>query len=479
MATRRIRSKKGKRRLIFSIMIGVLVTSSSGYLLWRVNLEETLGTVFIRAYNYNGGSGGSYGDVRYKDSSSGSTITVSAHRDTSPSNTSNSYSGTTIVAAKAATKSIPGYYVGVAKTTGGKYEVIQVKYGTPTPAPAPAKTSSSTPTPAPTPTPTVTTTEDTNLCDGGAWVESPPETTFFGSEFTISGYGQDSDGIDPTSVSITIDGEAVDNADASVNVSDSTKTDWVYAISGLEEGDHTVTVAWKDTEGLGGSDCTITSSFSIEEIPTNPNWGIEKTGTPVLNEGTTDDLDVVEILYIITITNTGDGEGFVENIVDTLDEKVKDSFLDSGSVTNSGEYLEGVITWSPSGEGVTFDPGESKTYQYKLVIPRESFGTYGNTVVATPTEGDPFSVTINVQATGSLVQTGIFEDASKSIAIGFGFLALGMLYMKFDFVKLAWNGVESGRTKIVKRIKQSKKESKKKKISSLRDKFESRFLERK
>jgi len=88
---------------------------------------------------------------------------------------------------------------------------------------------------------------------------------------------------------------------------------------------------------------------------------------------------------VITVTNTGDGNGSIVSIVDTLDSKVEDSFVIDEFLSTGGEYTDGVITWNFIGSDAIFDPGESKMYQYKLVIPRANFGGYGNTAVATPT----------------------------------------------------------------------------------------------
>ena len=475
MATRRVWSKKGKTTLIFSIIIGVLVTSGSGYLLWRVNREETLGTVFIQAWTDPNNDPEIGQDYSYWDSSSSVKTEIKAHKTVAQQSVPTKSSTATLSTAKAADPAPSGYYTGFAYDgSTGTYKTIQVKIGTSKASdPAPAKTSTPAPTPS-TPAP-VSPAEDPNVCDSGAWIESPPETITLGTEFTVSGYGEDSDGIDPTSVSIAVDGETVGSVDASVDNVDATKTNWDYTVSGLEEGDHTVTVTWKDTEGLGGSDCTLTSSFSVEEVPTNPDWEIEKTGEPVCIEGVTDDLDKVEIVYVITVTNTGDGNGSIVSIVDTLDSKVEDSFVIDEFLSTGGEYTDGVITWNFIGSDAIFDPGESKMYQYKLVIPRANFGGYGNTVLATPTEGDPFSTSLDIQVTANLVQTGLFDEASKKIVVGFSFLAVGMLYMKFDFVRFAWSGVEGGKLKIVRGIKKGRK----KRIFSLRERFEKRVVKNK
>ena len=116
-------------------------------------------------------------------------------------------------------------------------------------------------------------------------------------------------------------------------------------------------------------------------------------------------------------------------------------------MTEGGIFSNGVIIWDLSDAQMTFAPGESKLYQYSILIPRSSFGSYSNIVTATVKEGETFSASATVQTSCSLVQTGVFDDATKKIFLGFSFLALGMLYMKFDFVKLAWNGVQDGRKK--------------------------------
>lgn len=321
--------------------------------------------------------------------------------------------------------------------------------------------------------------EEENVCDGGAWTKQIPSEVEAGESVDIAGYGQDSDGVDPTSVSISVDGETVDDANASVDTTDSTKTNWSYTLSGLEKGSHTVTITWKDTKGLGGSSCTLASSFTVEQtVVTNPDWAITKAGIPECQEGETDELDKVLVSYTITVTNTGDGEGSIDNIADTLDGKAEETFIVDSSISSSGVYTEGIITWALSGESAVFSAGESKSYTYQLLIPRDSFGIYNNTVVATPTEGDSFSAVATINAgctTEDVPQTGIWDDAGRKIFIGFGFLALGMLYMKFDFVKLAWNGVRDGK----KSLNRSFERNRIKRIFTGREKFEKKIVRKK
>ncbi len=305
-----------------------------------------------------------------------------------------------------------------------------------------------------------------NVCDGGGWITEIPEIIEYGKSVKISGYGQDSDGVDPSSVTVTINSESVSGIETAVDSTDATKTNWSYTIAGLEAGSYTLAVAWKDNNGIGGSSCMLTDTFTVSKTTTS--WQISKAGTPACEEGSTDDLDEVQISYVVTVTNKGTNEGILEKIVDTLDSKIQETFLVSGSITGGGIYSNGAIIWDLSDEQMTFASGESKTYQYTMLIPRNSFGSYSNIVTATTKENDTFTASATVQTSCSLVQTGILDDATKKIFLGFGFLALGMLYMKFDFIKLAWNGVQDGKMK----RSRSKEISKVKKIFKSREKFE-------
>jgi hypothetical protein len=536
---RRVLSKKGKTLLIISIIVGVLVIGGSGYLLWRINQEEKLSSEDAEAKPYIESDTDQYkseDDPRGEDQQGGDEegkqfdswikellnlekeaeeeatprggeciqgsdcpacewpgvgyCGCSAHED-QPADTTpppgicgcrNPNNFTCGLACGSITKCSPpacpdGWEsCGVSGDSGISGEGCVAKTSCDT-ACTNCKNKSvvkryckEIP-------------EEQNTCDGGGWTKQIPSKVQKGQSIEIAGYGEDSDGIDPTSVSISVDGESVDDANAKVDSTDTTKTNWDYTLTGLEEGDHTVTISWKDNEGLGGSDCTLTATFSVEAIETNPDWNISKVGTPVCVEGEEDALDTVEVAYVITIKNTGDGEGTIEDIVDSLDSKVEESFVSEDSITQEGTYASGEITWDPSGEDATFDAGESKTYAYEIVIPRDSFGTYENIVIATPTEGDSFSATAEIGADCTTTEeeeeeevpdTGIFDEAGKKIAIGFAFLTVGMLYMKFDFVKLAWQGVEGSKKRIEKGIKRSKK----RKISNLRDRFERKIFKK-
>jgi hypothetical protein len=100
-----------------------------------------------------------------------------------------------------------------------------------------------------------------NTCEGGGWTRSP--SSFAEDEsYTISGYGEDADGIDSSSIDVKIDGTSISSYKISKEADD-TRTDWSTTLSGLSAGTHTVVVTWEDSEGEGGDDCTVSSTFTV------------------------------------------------------------------------------------------------------------------------------------------------------------------------------------------------------------------------
>ena len=313
--------------------------------------------------------------------------------------------------------------------------------------------------------------KELDTCDGGGWTNQPTSVEE-GGKISFAGYGEDTGGIDSESIVIEIDGNEV-NQGSIVLTEEETITNWSVTASGFSEGDHSVEVSWADNEGNTGDECSLTASFTVTpEEKTNPDWEIAKTGTPSCQEGETDDLDYVEVIYSITVTNSGEGEGNIIKIADNLDDKVEEAFLDESSITSGAEYSDGELVWDFGEEGITFDARESRMYSYKVSVPRESFGIYTNTVTATPSEGDSFSANAVIQAncstTEEIPDTGLFEDPSTKIYLGLCLLGFGMLYMKFDFFQLMFNFVETGKKKrvLTQRIKERKK------IISVRKSFE-------
>ena len=103
-----------------------------------------------------------------------------------------------------------------------------------------------------------------NTCEGGNWVRRP--TTFVEDEtFTISGYGEDTDGINANSIDVKIDGTSISGHKISKE-EDGDRTDWSTTLSDLSVGSHTIVVTWEDDEGKGGDDCTLTSTFTVSAV---------------------------------------------------------------------------------------------------------------------------------------------------------------------------------------------------------------------
>ena len=136
-----------------------------------------------------------------------------------------------------------------------------------------------------------------------------------------------------------------------------------------------------------------------------------------------------ELLYTITVSNTGTGVGQISKIEDTLDTKIVTAGIVPTDITEGGSYLGGKITWLFSSP-LTISPGETKVYSYKMMIDKSHFGIYANTVVLTPVSGDPIQATATINAdciitVPTVPQTGIFDSTVGRIAGGFGLIVLG------------------------------------------------------
>ena len=133
-----------------------------------------------------------------------------------------------------------------------------------------------------------------------------------------------------------------------------------------------------------------------------------------------------QLIYTITVTNTGDGIGKVRQIEDVLDSKIVTAGIVPSDITGGGVYSSGKILWSftPSLE---IPSGTTLTYSYKLVILKDNFGTYDNTVTLTPESGDTIQATANIEADCiiTIPQTGIFDSTLGRISVGFVLLLLG------------------------------------------------------
>lgn len=173
------------------------------------------------------------------------------------------------------------------------------------------------------------------------------------------------------------------------------------------------------------------------EEPKPPVWTIEKEGSPACYEGKETYADIV---YKITVKNTGTGKGEIDKVVDTPDQKVLENWIYPNSIKpTSGSYVNGKITWTLTGEEKTLQPGESKEFVYSVNVPQTGFGTITNEAELYPEDGDV--VTVNNQesvmcGSGPLPETGLFDSTMAKVGIGLVLISLSGLYFY-------WGGTDS------------------------------------
>lgn len=253
----------------------------------------------------------------------------------------------------------------------------------------------------------------TNVCDAGAWVTRPTGNMSFTSDISYSATATDSNGIDLDSISVKLCTGTVTTCTTGQTLSPTkTGSSSPITISGvlssaaqrLAAGTYTMTITWKDSLGVTGTNCTLTTTFTVLPQETNPNWDITKGVVGLcIDEGTENPKS--ELTYTITVRNTGDGAGTISKIEDVLDAKVLASFVQSG-ITAPGVFTDGKIIWSyPSPNELSIAAGATKTFTYKLVIDKDHFGTYANEVTLTPVGSTAIKATANILADCDVAQS--------------------------------------------------------------------------
>jgi hypothetical protein len=206
-------------------------------------------------------------------------------------------------------------------------------------------------------------------------------------------------------------------------------------------------MSWKDKKGATSDNCNLTTTFTVLPQQTNPNWNITKNVVEKCIDENTEN-PKAELAYTVVVTNTGDGSGTISRIEDFLDSKVQARFLSVSSITSPGTYTEGNILWNYASAPLSFTPGQSRTYTYKIVVTSEFFDTYANTVKLTPVGSDMIMATANITAdceiyvppvvppetppetpetpeSPTVPQTGIFDSTVSRIMGGFVLVLLG------------------------------------------------------
>ncbi len=204
---------------------------------------------------------------------------------------------------------------------------------------------------------------------------------------------------------------------------------------------------WADWREWAGdydfNDYFLMVSYAVEEPIPTPNLTVNKS---VVESCTDEDTSnpTAELAYTIAVTNTGGADGEFSKIEDVLDSKVEDSFVQVSSITGGGTYADGKIVWDGN---TTVKAGESISYTYTLVVDKDSFDTYSNTVTLTTgseTKTDKATITADcviteepeepeepevpeVPTEGEVPQTGIFDSTAGRILAGVSLVVIGAL----------------------------------------------------
>lgn len=292
----------------------------------------------------------------------------------------------------------------------------------------------------------------TNVCDGGS-LTTPTNSADYkvGDVVQVKGYAFDTDGIDKTKVVVKVDGAVVGNANvvdhacASVSA-DSICTaaagkpavDFTYNYTVTTAGVHTFDVTWVDTKGLGGASCQGNRNITAN-IQGNPSWEISKTGSSICIDETAG-AQKARVDYTIVVKNVGSLAGQLSGLLDTLDSKVQDSFVQMGTVTPDGLLSGGKLSWDVSGAMGQFGVNEQKTFKYSLEVPQSAFGTYTNTVKATPDSGDAFQAIEVTVASCNAPETGIFDSAISKVVLGIILIGVSAAYLYSDSFSINFLG---------------------------------------
>jgi hypothetical protein len=278
-----------------------------------------------------------------------------------------------------------------------------------------------------------------NSCDSGSWITKPTGNIKFDADITFSAKGTDTDGIKNTSITAKLctgivssctTGEAVTYT---ISSTDATSTTFGGTLSSstdrLEPGTYTLSLAWEDKLGNKSANCALTTSFTVQPEETNPDWDISKAVVELcIDEKTANPKS--QLTYTITDENTGTAAGTISKIEDVLDLKVLAAGIVPTNITSPGVYDNGKITWTFASPYESIAAGASKVYTYRVVVERDNFGEYANTVTVTPVGSTEIQANANITADceyKEIPETGLFDSTLGRIATGFMLLILGAM----------------------------------------------------
>ena len=245
-----------------------------------------------------------------------------------------------------------------------------------------------------------------NKCDGGGWTNKPSSFTTEES-FTMSGYAQDTDGIDLTSITVKINNTSLSSSKITKKEDSDTKASWSTTLSGYTAGSYTATVSWKDKKGTGGSSCTLTATFAVTE-PEEEEYCIS---------------------YWTVSTNS-------------CKENKQCSAVENVSVN-----IDGITTFSTLSECQEFvakDYWQVEDNQCVAVSNIESaLGKFHTSGLKLFESLSACQATLNTEeeTTTTTPQTGLLDEAWGKIALGFTVLAMGMISLRHNIFEFNWVGV--------------------------------------
>jgi len=275
-----------------------------------------------------------------------------------------------------------------------------------------------------------------NVCEGGGIV---PQTTSIeiGDNVTITGWAYDEDGINVNKIPINIDGTFAGDATTATGCppqasncdpNDPNVITWTYTFTSTAIA-HVVSAVWEDTTGLTGDACKASQTISLNLE--NPDWSMTKVASGQCDE-TDPDNPIAAVDYVIAVTNNAGSTKEITTIVDTLDPKVQASWVVTSSINPTGTLSGNTITWNLTGDLASFTAGQTKTFKYTVIIPENAFGTYVNTVVATPADSSSsFSATETVIASCQ-PHTGLFDTSLGRITLSSLIILMSAAYLAVD-----------------------------------------------
>ncbi len=269
----------------------------------------------------------------------------------------------------------------------------------------------------------------TNVCDSGSWTTKPTGSYAYCDDIAFVAKATDSDGIDESSISVRLNSTTPEFNSATSGKTTTISGTLSSATKCLSPGEYTLAMDWKDKLGASSTDCALDTSFVVRSQVLNPDWEIVKGVVEKCVDENTEN-PTSELTYTIAVKNTGEGEGTITKIVDSLDTKVLQSYI--SNISNSGIFADGDITWTLSSVEKIFAVNQTKVFTYVVTVPKTGFGVYANTVTAYPATGENIIANANIDADCMIdvPDTGILDSTTAKIILGVAFILFGLNFTR-------------------------------------------------